>query len=234
MKKARCIFLLIAVTLSFAVSGTAQNGHAVLGGKLMPFIMEGNDTIFLSPIPAAKVYEKKPRQKGRQWRKYYKLVYNFAQVYPYALVAKDIVRQADSTIVAEKLKYVSKERYVNAIVKDLFNAFESPLKNMTVTQGQLMMILIDRECGVCPYDIIKNFKNGYAAGFWQGVSKMFGNSLKKHYDPTGEDAATEELVEKWRNGTFEQTYFEIFWKYPPMVELPEKYRTPDISAKGKK
>lgn len=219
-----CALLICAV----AASLRAQDGYGKIGGKVMPYIIDGRDTVYLSPIPAARVYEKKPRQKGRQWRKYYKLVYNFAKVYPYALVAKDIVKQADSTISANNLKYIGKDKYVNAIVKDLFESFETPLKNMTVTQGQLMMILIDRECGICPYDIIRNFKNGYAAAFWQGVSKVFGNSLKRHYDPKGEDALTEELVQQWRQGRFEQTYYEIFWEYPPMVELPEKYRTPDI------
>lgn len=237
MKRAKYIslllmFMFVAAPL-IAQNGKSKNGFATIEGKVMPYIIEGNDTIFLAPLPAAKVYEKKPRQKGRQWKKYYRLVYNFAQVYPYALVAKDIVHEADSTIDARGLKYIGKDKYVNAIVKDLFNSFEEPLKNLTVTQGQLMMILIDRECGVTPYDIIKNFKNGYAAGFWQGISKMFGNSLKRHYDPTGEDAAIEELVIKWRQGTFEQLYFEIFWKYPPMVELPQKYRIPDIGNAGK-
>ncbi len=202
----------------------AQDGYATIAGKLMPYIVEGGDTVYLSPLAAARVYEKKPRQKGRQWRKYYRLVYNFAAVYPYALVAKDIVIRADSTIKKDNLKYVSKDRYVNAIVKDLFHAFEKPLSNLTVTQGQLLMLLIDRECHISSYDIIKTFKNGYAAGFWQGIAKVFGNDLKRHYDPKGEDAAIEELIQQWNEGKFEQTYFEIFWKYPPMIELPEKYK----------
>ena len=55
---------------------------------------------------------------------------------------------------------------------------------------------------------------------------MFGDDLKAPYDPEGVDAPTEDLVHQWENGKFEQTYFEIFWKYPPMVELPEKYVKP--------
>lgn len=230
MKRAKYIIILIASLLTLATqSAAAQDGHARLGGKLLPYIIEGKDTVFLSPLAASRVYEKKPRQKGRQWRKYYKLVYNFAEVYPYALVAKDIVMQADSTIKADKLKYVSKDRYVERIVKDLFRSFEDRMKNMTVSQGQLLMLLIDRECNISSYNIIRDFKNKYAAGFWQGVAKLFGNDLKRHYDPDGEDGAIEDLIRQWEKGTFEQTYFEIFWKYPPMIELPEKYRKPDLS-----
>lgn len=228
MKRAKYILVLVSLLLGLSQGASyAQEGYARLGGKLMPYIIEGKDTIFLSPLAASRVYEKKPRQKGRQWRKYYKLVYNFAEVYPYALVAKDIVKQTDSTIRTDKLKYVSKDKYVDRIVKELFSSFENKMKNMTVTQGQLLMLLIDRECNISSYDIIKTFKNRYAAGFWQGMAKLFGNDLKRRYDPNGEDGAIEDLIRQWEKGTFEQTYFEIFWKYPPMIELPEKYRKPD-------
>lgn len=228
MKRAKYIILLVTAMLCAASrTAAAQDGYVRLGGKLMPYIIEGKDTVYLSPLAASRIYEKKPRQKGRQWRKYYKLVYNFAEVYPYALVAKDIVLQTDSTIKTNNLKYISKDKYVDRIVKELFSSFEDRMKNMTVTQGQLLMLLIDRECNISSYEIIRTFKNRYAAGFWQGVAKLFGNDLKRRYDPDGEDGAIEDLIRQWEKGTFEQTYFEIFWKYPPMIELPEKYRKPD-------
>lgn len=207
-----------------------QDGYRNLGGQLMPYIIEGSDTIYLSPLAAARVYEKKKRQKGRQWRKYYRLVYNFAKVYPYAIVAKDIVFEADSTIKTEGLVRGDKDKYVNAVIKELFNCFETPLKNLTISQGELLMKLIDRECGFTPYAIIREFKNRFTAGFWQGVAKLFGEDLKRPYDPTGKDEAVEDLVEQWEKGTFEQTYFEIFWKYPPMVQVPEKYNKPNLNT----
>ena len=46
-------------------------------------IAESGDTVFLDELPAAKVYARLPRQKGREWRKYYRLVHNFSKTYPY-------------------------------------------------------------------------------------------------------------------------------------------------------
>ena len=201
----------------FSAAAQTPDGKAQFAGKMLPYIIEGKDTVYLSPLAASRVYEKKKRNKGRQWRKYYRLVHNFAVVYPYALRARDVVRSVDSTIIADNLKYVGKDRYVNAVVKDLFKDYEKPMRSLTVTQGALLMKLIDRECGITPYVLIQDFKNRYAAGFWQGIAKLFGNDLKRPYDPQGEDAMTEELVKKWNDGTFEQTYFEIFWKYPPKI-----------------
>lgn len=216
------IFLILFPSADFLCK--AQDGLKSANGQFLPYVVEGNDTVFLSPLAAARVYEKKKRQKGREWRKYYRLVHNFAKVYPYALVSKDIVFRADSTIKADNLTHSSKDRYVNLLVKELFHSFETPLRNLTVTQGELLMKLIDRECGFTPYVLICEFKNKFSAGFWQGVAWLFGEDLKQPYDPEGKDEAIEELVQQWESGTFERTYFEIFWKYPPVVEIPEEYR----------
>ena len=187
------------------------------------FIVEGNDTIYIDNINPSKVYSRLPRQKGREWRKYYRLVHNFSKAYPYALVARKLVQEADSTIAADKLKRVKRDMYVTKVQKELFDVFESQMRNMTVSQGALLMKLIDREVGKSSYDIIKDYKNGMAAGFWQGIARIFGTDLKKPYDPEGEDELTEELVKIWDAGDFQAFYFAIFWQDPPELPIPEKY-----------
>lgn len=193
-------------------------------GEYMQYIISGDDTVYVGNISAARVYQKLPRQKGREWRKYYRLVHNFSKVYPYALVARHLVHEADSTIAADNLRSGKRDRYINGIQKELFEVFEKPMRNLTVSQGALLMRLIDREVGKSSYNIIKDYKNGMAAGFWQGVARLFGTDLKKPYDPEGEDGPIEELVLKWENGEFEGLYYSLFWKYPPEIEIPSKYR----------
>ena len=187
------------------------------------YIVEGKDTIYIDNINPSKVYSRLPRQKGRDWRKYYRLVHNFSKAYPYALVARKLVQQADSTIAADNLKWAKRDRYITSVQKELFNVFESQMKSMTVSQGALLMKLIDREVGKSSYSIIKDYKNGVAAAFWQGVAKVFGSDLKKPYDPEGEDKLTEELVQIWEAGDFQAFYFAIFWQDPPVIPIPEKY-----------
>ena len=187
------------------------------------YIIEGTDTIFIDTIRPSKVYSRLPKQKGREWRKYYKLVHNFSKAYPYALVARKLVEEADSTIAADKLKGAKRDKYIANIQKELFDVFESQMRNMTVNQGALLMKLIDREVGKSSYNIIKDYKSKVAAGFWQGIARIFGTDLKKPYDPEGEDKATEELVQIWEDGDFQVFYFSIFWKDPPQLPIPEKY-----------
>ena len=189
----------------------------------MSYDVENGDTTYFGVIRPSKVYSRLPKQKGREWRKYYRLVHNFSKAYPYALVARKLVREADSTIAAGNLKWVKRDRYINKVQSELFEVFESQMRNMTATQGALLMKLIDREVGKSSYDIIKDYKNGIAASFWQGIAKMFGTNLKKPYDPEGADKQTEELVQIWESGDFQAFYFSIFWKDPPVVPIPEKY-----------
>ena len=192
-------------------------------GEVLEFIVEDGDTVYIDEIRASKVYSRLPKQKGKQWRKYYRLVHNFSKAYPYALVARKLVMEADSTIKADNLKRVKRDKYISQVQKELFEVFEGQMRKLTVSQGALLMKLIDREVGKSSYSIIKDYKSGIAAGFWQGIAKIFGTDLKKPYDPEGEDAKTEELVEIWEAGDFEAFYFSIFWKDPPVMHIPEKY-----------
>ena len=139
-------------------------------------------------------------------------------------MARSIVSEVDSTIAAEGLKRGKKEKYIDKMQKELFDVFEKPLRNLTISQGAMLMKLIDREVGKSSYLIIKDYKSGMAAGFWQGIAKLFGSDLKKPYDPEGEDAPIEDLVKIWENGDFDGLYYSLFWEYPPKTEIPSKYR----------
>ena len=191
--------------------------------NVMKYTVEGADTVYIGELPAAKVYSRLPKQKGKDWRRYYRLVYNFSKVYPYAKVARHLVEEADSTIAADRLKRGKRERYIDSVQKELFDAFEEPMRNLTISQGALLMKLIDREVGKSSYLIIKDYKNRMAAGFWQGIAKLFGTDLKAPYDPEGEDRQTEELVKIWEKGEFEGLYFSLFWQYPTLPDIPSKY-----------
>ena len=132
---------------------------------ILEFIVEGNVTIYIDQIRASKVYSRLPKMKGREWRQYYRLVHNFSKAYPYALVAKKMVVEADSTIAADKLKGIKREKYISKVQKELFDVFEGQMRSLTVSQGALIMKLIDREVGKSSYNIIKGYKSGITAGF---------------------------------------------------------------------
>ena len=193
---------------------------------MMEYIIdERGDTMYIDNLEP--VYKTASR-KGREWRRYYRLVHNFAKAYPYALLAQEKLMEADSTIVAGELSRAKRNRYIRILQDELFDTFKKPLMNLTVSQGQLLLRLIDRQTGITPYEIIRTYKNRAAAGFWQGIAKIFGSDMKRPYDPEGEDRQTEELVQKYLSGDFNVLYRSIFGKNPPepvvrsRMDVPQK------------
>ena len=219
------IFIILVMTLIRTPDGTCRaQSVAPQEKEVLRYVVDGKDTVFVDEIRASKVYSRVPRQKGREWRKYYRLVHNFSKAYPYALVAKKLVVEADSIIAADRLKGAKREKYISKVQTELFEVFEGQMRKLTVSQGALIMKLIDREVGKSSYSIIKGYKSGATAAFWQGIAKIFGSDLKKPYDPEGEDKAVEELVQIWEDGDFPALYWSLFWKDPPEMPIPEKYR----------
>ncbi len=54
--------------------------------------------------------------------------------------------------------------------------------------------LIDRETEYTAYEILREFRGGFVAGFWQSVSRIFGQNLKSEYDREGDDKVLEQIV----------------------------------------
>ena len=89
MKSSIRILTVMAVMLSALLASPARCGAQKVrpgvpkgGSEVLHYIVEGNDTIFVDEIKASKVYSRLPKQKGKDWRRYYRLVHNFSKTYP--------------------------------------------------------------------------------------------------------------------------------------------------------
>ena len=197
----------------------SENGNSG-GGYLRFTVDEQGDTTYLDVLEPIWIFA---RNKGnsKNWREYYKLVWRFGRVYPYAQAAGSLVAQVDSIVEAQHYGRFKRDRYISGVQTELFKSFEGSMRKMSIQQGALLIKLIARETGQSPYQIIKDYKSGVTAGFWQGVARLFDNNLKEEYDPEGEDKDIEELVQIWNEGHFRDLYWSIFWEEPPVVEVPE-------------
>lgn len=128
------------------------------------------------------------------YRKYDRLVYNLKRVYPYALIVR-----AKLEGVNEELKQITNEsdrkKYIKDFEKDVFKEYEDDIQNMTITQGRLLIKLIDRETRNTSFNLIKEYRGGLTAAFWQGIARIFGTNLKDEYDPYGEDIVIELIIQ---------------------------------------
>ena len=213
----------------------AREARRPVRGTPMYFELdEQGDTVFMETLDPVWIFPKGKRMRDGDWRKYYKLVYNFNKVYPYALVGRKMMAQVDSTIATDATKRSERTRYINDVEKELFRLFEQDIRHMTVTQGLVLMRLIDRECGMSAFTIIKTYENGLAANFWQLVAKLFSQNLKTRYDPTkGEDAKIEELCKIWDSGQWDAFYYSIFMERPAKVVIQRETLETEVRKKNR-
>jgi hypothetical protein len=122
-----------------------------------------------------------------------RMVYNLKKVYPYAVIVREKLYQVDQELAAitdEK----ERRKYIRGVEEFVLGEYEDDIRDMTITQGKLLLKLIDRETRNTSFDLIKQYRGGLSASFWQGIARLFGTNLKAEYDPYGEDAMMEFLL----------------------------------------
>jgi len=216
----RLLIPALALLLSFAPCMSGQTARRPKGELMYYEVTPQGDTVLMETLDPVWVFPRGRGFKKGDWRKEYKLIYNFNKVYPYALVGRKMMAQVDSTIAADVTKRSQRTRYVNDVERELLKVFEKDIRNMTISQGLVLMRLVDRECGMTAYDIVKTYESGFAANFWQLVAKLFSQDLKTRYDPAGKDKKIEELVGIWDSGQWDQFYFSVFWEPPKKTVIP--------------
>lgn len=144
-----------------------------------------------------KRFKKRKRKHYRSTRRYWRTVRNIRVVYPYAEAANETIEKLnlqleDVQIKRERRKLIRKE------YKGLMKEYKKPLMKLKISQGKLLMKLIDRETGNSSYYHLKELKGSFTAVFWQSIAVMFGSSLKAEYDPLGDDWMVEEILERMK------------------------------------
>jgi len=193
VKKLLKYIICIGTLFLFIPGLTAQNTEKDHSGVTRGVIV-GNDTIPIIELPEVKVYERSNYEYLYLKRRYRRLIRNIKRAYPYAKIAGIKLKELDmqlTTIDDEK----EKKAYIQKAEKEIMNQFEKEVKRLTVTQGIILVKLIDRETGRTSYEVIKDLRGGITAFFWQGIARIFGNNLKAEYDPINKDRIIEDIVQ---------------------------------------
>lgn len=193
MMRSKLLYLLIAAVL-LSVSGhlSAQTEKKDNSGVTRG-VIEGSDTIPMIELPELRVYDRRDLDYLYLKRKYRRLIRNVKRVYPYSKVAGAKLKELDERLASIENEKEQKE-HIRKAEKEIMGQFEKDVKKLTVTQGIILVKLIDRETGRTSYQVIKELKGSITAFFWQGIARIFGNNLKAEYDPEGNDRVIEDIV----------------------------------------
>ncbi len=157
-----------------------------------PYIFEG-DTMPQYLLPELPVYAPLKFRSKRHIQRYNKLVYNVKKVLPLAQEVNALIRETYLTL--ELLPdQKSKDRHIKQVERDIKEKYTPIMKQLTYSQGKLLIKLIDRECNQTSYEIVKTFLGPTRAAFYQVFAWTFRASLKKEYDPDNDDKLIERVV----------------------------------------
>lgn len=185
------MFLLFGNTVCRAQQQSAPDTRKNI--YLTPMCVYEGDTIPYIKLPTVYIFKPLKFKNKREMAKYYKLIRDVKKVLP---ISKEINRA-----IIETYEYMmtlpnekARQKHMKAVEKSLKEQYTPRMKKLSFAQGKLLIKLVDRQTHSTGYELVKAFMGPFKAGFYQTFAALFGASLKKQYDPTGDDALTERVI----------------------------------------
>lgn len=190
-RKLLILTVLLLITGISSVYAQQQSKHI---GKvyLTPMTVYEGDTIPYVKLPTVYIFKPLKFKNRRARTQYYRLVRDVKKVLP---IAKEV-----NQIIIETYEYLQtlppkeRQKHLKRVEKGLKEQYMPRMKKLTFAQGKLLIKLVDRQTSSTGYDLVKAFLGPFRAGFYQTFAALFGASLKKEYDATGDDALTERVI----------------------------------------
>ena len=171
-----------AETPQSAVIDFSNSAEPITGSVVYGRIDENGDTTLIVYLPEVDIdlmqryFQITETNKGRR------LASNVRKVYPYAKLAGAKMQEYDS-ILANVTSEYDRHMLMKQAEKELTDQYTEELKNLTFTQGAILIRLIDRETGNTSYQVVQELRGKVRAFFYQGFARLWGYNLKSEYDP---------------------------------------------------
>jgi hypothetical protein len=183
----------ILILLVFSINTKAQSRYGPNDTLIVPYIVYGGDTMTYAQLDMISVYGEMSAEQRKARQKWTRLRNAVYITYPYAKRASYIINDVNQKLGSIK-DPSARKKYLSSREKELKKEFTAPLTALSVYQGKVLMKLINRETSNSCYNLVKEYRGGFSARFWQTIAWVFGSSLKQDYDPKGEDADMELIV----------------------------------------
>lgn len=145
-------------------------------------ILENGDTLLTVNLPEVDIDLMQRYNQIIETRSGRRLAVNVKKVYPYALIAREMLHEYDSLLAKESSSSARRELMKKA-ENDLTARYTDELEKLTFTQGLILIRLIDRETGNSSYEVVQQLRGKFRAFFYQGFARLWGYDLKSEFDP---------------------------------------------------
>lgn len=167
-----------------------QNGHIMLP----TYVTSQGDTILYSQLKEIEVSAPKSFANAEEYKRYQKYRYYAPTVVGYAVKAVKTYRELE--VATREGSRRDRKKYINDLSDKMESEMREQLKNLTRTQGFLLIKMIERETHIPFYDLVKDVKGGFTAFYWQQFGKMYGYDLTKGYT-RGEDILLDSILDQY-------------------------------------
>ena len=188
----RRVVILLLLVMAVVPSSMAQRRSR--GYWHQEWIVENGDSVPLVHITPIRKYARLP-----DMRRYRRMVRHVKKCYPLAKQVRTEMERMEKQLLSVK-DPKEQEKLAKELQKDLIKRYKPVILKMTVSEGKVLLKLIDRQTDYTAFQIIKEFRGGFVAGFWQMMAKMFGNDLKLDYQPEERDRVLEQIVKYYELG----------------------------------
>src|SRR5690625_2395647 len=201
--KLSSLVFLLSFLLGLPILGAAQElikphygkGQPEVVNKYLTTTLDNGEVVPWFPIKEVIITRKRGWKSEKERVEYLQLKKNIIRVLPYAIYAQKRYEQLDRDLILAENKREEKHLIRNC-EKEIKTKFNTEIKNLTISQGKLLVKLIERQTGNTSYDMLKDVKGGLSAIIYQGIAGLFGHNLKATYDPQ-EDYEIENIVREF-------------------------------------
>ena len=160
----------------------------------------------------------KSENERRYYYWYYKKVH---KAYPFAQIAADTLLVINEELEGIKSNRKRKKK-IKEIQKFMEGEFSDQLKKLTKTEGRILIKLVHRQTGQTMFDLIKEYRSGWKAFWYNSTATMFRLSLKDEYQPDieGLDFIVEDILQRsFISGSLEKQETKLDLDYFELIQI---------------
>ena len=151
----------------------------LINGELVPYTVVEGDTLLLADLEDVSVSSPRTFKDVAERRKFLKYKRYANVVYPYAVKAIKIFRETEE--VTRTMKKRKRQKHIKRLQKEMEDELKEPLKKLTKTQGYILIKMIEKELDTPFYDLVRNLRGSFVAGYWNQLGRLNGYRIKNGY-----------------------------------------------------
>ena len=167
---------------TFGQSSTVYDTTIVYtDGRVMRVRISGTDTLIVARIPEVVVKAPPVFANDEEYRQYMRYKRYATDVLPYAIQSIKLYRQYERE--TDGMKRGQAKRYAKGLQKEVKDDFTDQLKNLSRTQGKILVKMIERHLDTDMYTVLRDVRGGFTATKWQTIGRLYGYDLREGYSP---------------------------------------------------